>query len=94
MGKLKKVMEFPYLNGILMLIILIAQLVLLDSIKSCTSPRGSCYRRAQANQVRIVGNLNDVTVFAAFCAARIPPPVSTEEVQKCIDSEMTAKGQR
>jgi len=57
-------------------------------IESCTSPEGKCYKEGQASQVKAISNLNQVSVLAAFCASRIPPPVSATEVSECVKKEL------
>lgn len=73
--------------GLLALVLIEVRLTQLDShsaisvIKDCTSPKGSCYRRAQTQNRQTIDSINEVSVYAATCAKRYS---TVQQIEDCV----------
>lgn len=61
----------------------------LELLQDCTLPEGDCYQRGQETASKAVGDIGQVTVFAAACAAPLDRVgLSVDErasaIEKCV----------
>lgn len=61
---------------------------ILNTLKDCTTPQGKCYQRSNDRTGSVVGTINQVSVFAAYCASVEPPPVNVQAVEQCVKSQL------
>lgn len=66
-----------------------------ENIQSCTSPKGACYKDANARTGAAVDTINQISVYAAYCS-RVPANDTVELVKSCIQEELekNAKSKR
>lgn len=64
---------------------------ILERVNSCTDPEGSCYKVNQQRSAKTIGDLNKVSLIAAYCASKTPPYVRLSDVRHCV--EVAIKGQ-
>jgi hypothetical protein len=61
---------------------------ILEQIKSCTDPQGVCAKRGTQTAAQAVTQINSISILAAFCASKTPPPVSASAIKQCVDAEL------
>lgn len=61
----------------------VQNLELLQRVKSCTDPEGSCYQSNNARTGEAVGQINKVTIAAALCAKKTANPTEAD-MNKCV----------
>lgn len=61
---------------------------ILKEVLSCTQPEGECSKRGTDASKTAVSSINQVVVDAAYCASKIPPPVSADVVRECVTDEL------
>jgi len=87
-GSVRLIRSRGFIIYLLALIILGAQLAVLQEIHSCTDPDGSCAKRGQQQAAQMVGSLNLVSIVAAWCANETAPPASVAELQRCVQQQL------
>lgn len=55
----------------------------LRTVKSCTTPGRPCYERSQRQTARAIASINQITIFAAACAAG-PERRSAPQIEQCV----------
>jgi hypothetical protein len=62
-------------------------------IKDCTEPGGECFKRGQKRTAEAVGNINQVIVAAAACAAGVDARLPVDErlafISNCVAQRLT-----
>lgn len=53
----------------------------------CTSPQGKCYQDGNRRTGEAIGNINRVSIYAAYCA-KIPVNVTAKQIENCINAEL------
>jgi hypothetical protein len=70
-----------------------------DLIRDCTEPKGKCFQRGQDQTAGAIADINQVTVYAAACASKVPGQTA-EQIQRCVvrlladDARKSKKGNR
>lgn len=64
---------------------------ILKEVKSCTDPIGACAQRGNQTTRDAVSNINNITIYAAYCASKQQPPVSADAVKRCVEQELEGK---
>lgn len=63
-----------------------------ERLVDCTTPGHKCYDDGLKNQAEAIESLNKITIYATFCAKTLPPTITVEEMQKCIQARITKEG--
>lgn len=65
--------------------------IILREIKSCTDPEGACAKRGAAQQLEAIQTINQISVYAAYCASVQPAPVSVTDVETCVSKQLESE---
>jgi hypothetical protein len=57
---------------------------ILREVRSCTDPKGDCAVRGNKSTRDAVSTINDISIDAAYCASKQPPPARAEDVRACV----------
>lgn len=58
---------------------------ILQYINDCTNPTGKCYKAGQANQAKVLGNVQLIIVLAAACAKQ-PENNTVTDIERCVQA--------
>jgi hypothetical protein len=57
-------------------------------VLDCTRPSGQCFEDGQRRTGTAVGNINEVTIAASFCAKTLPTATTVAALRQCIEKEL------
>lgn len=58
-----------------------------DRLVDCTTPGGKCYEQGSRSQSAAVKTINEMSVYAAYCAHK-PDNDTVQEIKSCIEQEL------